>query len=114
MNLFKNEITIIYFTGVSFSPSMNYANRECNRNCGDQRTFIVCDVLVRQICRGNEYMKVPTEGYDTSYDGRGSVYVKYYDDEFCPKYVINYTNPDPYISGRRNPYIFDNFLDDLL
>ncbi|XP_026465011.1 poly [ADP-ribose] polymerase 11-like [Ctenocephalides felis] len=26
--------------GVSFSPSMKYANKECNRNCGENRTFV--------------------------------------------------------------------------
>lgn len=80
---------------------MKYANDLCNQNCGSDRSIIVCQVLVNYVCKGNYGMKIPFDGCDTSGGARGNVFVKYYDDEFCPLYVIKY------VSGVFDSYRFD-------
>lgn len=75
---------------------MEYANEQCNQDVGDYRSIIVCQVLINKVCRGNYGMKIPSNGYDTSGDANGNVFVKYYDDEFYPRYLINYRIRDPY------------------
>lgn len=75
--------------GVSFSPSAKYANDQCSRSNGWNRAFIVCQVLVHEKEFGSYSTTLPKNS-DTTIDTKGNVYVKYYDDEFYPKYVAYY------------------------
>ncbi|PSN32365.1 hypothetical protein C0J52_16808 [Blattella germanica] len=82
-------------TGVSFANSSHYANMECRANRGhfahrtSERAMIVAKVLVGKTELGHHSQELPSKGYDTT-RGRSSVYVKYYDNEFYPKYVVYY------------------------
>lgn len=78
--------------GVSFSPSANYANKQCCKNNGNERAMIICKVLVCAKHCGYYMTKLPNSGYDTTGDSRGNVYVKYHDDEFYPEYIAYYEN----------------------
>jgi hypothetical protein len=77
--------------GVSFSPSAAYANTHCKRNYSARRAVIIAQVLVRATCDGHYGMVLPNSGADTSTGNFHSVYVKYCDNEFYPKYVAYYT-----------------------
>lgn len=81
-----------YGTGVSFSPYPAYANKQSARSNGKLRAMIVADVLI-----GNqEHVRygsiLPSNSYDTTVGGYNNVYVKYFDNEFYPKYIISYIN----------------------
>jgi len=78
--------------GVSFSPSAKYANTWCNRDIGSSRALIVAKVLVGSSHEGGYNTVLPREGYDTTIGNCGKVYVKYYDHEFYPEYVVYYSD----------------------
>ncbi|XP_054269445.1 uncharacterized protein LOC128990853 [Macrosteles quadrilineatus] len=89
-----------YGDGVSFSWSPDYCNFYCNRRNGDRRVFIVASVLY---CRGEDGIYTPSGDVDTALGNRGFVFVKFYDNEFLPKYLVFYNAP--YLtSTRRNWY----------
>ncbi|KAF5276099.1 hypothetical protein FQR65_LT16485 [Abscondita terminalis] len=79
-----------YGQGVSFSPSTAYANRESSRNNGVDRAMIVADVLVQNQEHVSMSLNLPSDNYDTTVGNGGQVFVKFYDDEFFPKYIIFY------------------------
>lgn len=79
--------------GVSFSPSVRYANRQCNRRNAYPRAMIVAEVIVGNKMSGYSSSKVPPGNFHTTGDSNGNVYVKYYDHEFLPKYVVTYYQP---------------------
>ncbi|KAI4457664.1 poly [adp-ribose] polymerase [Holotrichia oblita] len=81
-----------YGQGVSFSPSMRYANRQSSRGNGSDRAMIVADVLVGGQHVTYTGVRLPSLGNDTTVGNGGQVYVKFYDNEFYPKYIIYYTN----------------------
>lgn len=81
-----------YGKGVSFSPFPDYANQESSRYNGTHRAMIVADVLIQKEERVCDSKQLPRKGYDTTVGNCGNVYVKYYDDEFYPKYAIYYTS----------------------
>ena len=78
--------------GVSFSPDPAYANRQSSHSNGTNRAMIVADVLIGKKIDGNPCQKLPPDGFDTTCGNNNSVYVKYYDNEFYPKYVVYYQN----------------------
>jgi hypothetical protein len=78
--------------GVSFSPSAKYANTWCNRDIGSSRALIVATVLMGSSHVGDYDTVLPREGYDTTVGYFGKVYVKYYDNEFYPEYVVYYSD----------------------
>lgn len=87
--------------GVSFSPSMKYANQQSSRSNGTDRAMIIADVLVGNTYPGNEGITLPPSGnYDTTTGNLNSVYVKFYDNEFYPKHVIYYESA-PHVYRRR-------------
>ncbi|KAF5273469.1 hypothetical protein FQA39_LY07486 [Lamprigera yunnana] len=81
-----------YGRGVSFSPNPNYANQESSRHNGTSRAMIVADVLVHQYETVYSTVDLPSQGCDTTIGNDGQVYVKYYDNEFYPKFVIYYNS----------------------
>ncbi|KAF5273436.1 hypothetical protein FQA39_LY07453 [Lamprigera yunnana] len=91
-----------YGYAVSFSPNPKYANQESSRNNGTSRAMIVADVLVHQSENVSSSVILPSQGYDTTIGNCGQVYVKYYDDEFYPKFVVYYNSRAmPYRGYRR-------------
>lgn len=91
-----------YGRGVSFSPSPAYANKESSRSNGTARAMIVADVLVQNAQLVATTVNLPDTNYDTTIGNCSQVYVKYYDDEFYPKYVIYYKSKIiPYVRRRR-------------
>ncbi|XP_069696805.1 protein mono-ADP-ribosyltransferase PARP11-like [Periplaneta americana] len=80
-----------YGQGVSFSPRASYANKYCNRMVGSRRALLMCRVLVGKSHDGCYITELPREGCCTTMGNGGSVYVKYYDNEFYPEYVAYYT-----------------------
>ncbi|KAI4454957.1 poly [adp-ribose] polymerase [Holotrichia oblita] len=79
--------------GVSFSPSTVYANKQSSRSNGRKRAMIVADVLIGNQeecdCYGQD---LPSGDNDTTIGNSGKVYVKFYDNEFYPKYIMYYDN----------------------
>lgn len=71
--------------GVSFTPDPNYA-----RYYGDKSIMILSDVLVNQKCKGDQLTVVPPGNMDTTGNSKRTVYVKYDDNTFYPKYIIHY------------------------
>lgn len=71
--------------GVSFTPEVSYAWHY------GISVMILSKVLVQHKTIGNIFTVVPPEPYDTTTNGRNTVYVKYDDDEFYPQYVIHYS-----------------------
>lgn len=90
--------------GVSFSPSTTYANKQSARANGTSRAMIVADVLIGRSTSGNCSITIPPSNYDTTTGNAGSVYVKFYDNEFYPKYVIYYDSIEHVYRRRR--YLF--------
>lgn len=79
--------------GISFSPSPFYANRYSSQGNGTRRAMIVADVLLHKEHRGRYSTKIPSYGYDGTYGNGYNVFVKFFDNEFYPKYVVYYTSP---------------------
>jgi hypothetical protein len=88
----RRSVRTKFGCGGSFSPSADYANKYCNRDTGFDRAIIVARVLVGSSHNGGYSTILPSPGYDTTVGNRGQVYVKYYDHEFYPEYVIYYDN----------------------
>lgn len=83
-----------YGMGVSFSPSPLYANQQASLSIGLERVMIVAKVLVGTKIGGSENLLIPSKNCDTTTGGNINVYVKYYDNEFYPKYAIYYQSCD--------------------
>lgn len=79
-----------YGKGVSFSPNPSYANKESSRQNGNSRAMIIADVLVGRKQIVYSCQQLPCSGCDTTVGNCGQVYVKYYDNEFYPKFVVYY------------------------
>ena len=88
----RRSVRTKFGCGVSFSPSASYAETWCNRGIGCYRALIVAKVLVGNSHGGGYGTELPRAGCDTTVGNRGQVYVKYYDHEFYPEYVIYYDN----------------------
>ncbi|KAF2901082.1 hypothetical protein ILUMI_05138 [Ignelater luminosus] len=90
-----------YGKGVSFSPSPSYANQESSRANGTDRAMVVADVLLGKLEIVSGCKELPTNGYDTTIGNCGQVYVKYYDNEFYPKFIVYYKSRLPRVNRRR-------------
>lgn len=71
--------------GVSFTPEVSYAQ---HYTCDG--VIILARVLVGKVITGSNLTILPPEGFDTTWNGKGTVYVKYEDDDFYPRYVIHF------------------------
>lgn len=87
---FPNRIK--YGRGVSFSPYAHYANRQSSRCNGRNRAMIIADVLINKIQTVRSSVILPEVNYVTTLSYDGNVYVKFYDNEYYPKYIVYYTN----------------------
>lgn len=88
----RRSCRVKYGKGVSFSPSPAYANQESSRSNSDNRAMIIADVLIGNQQTVNGSRNLPSPGYDTTVGNGSRVYVKYYDNEFYPKYAVSYIN----------------------
>ncbi|XP_044756038.1 uncharacterized protein LOC123314765 isoform X2 [Coccinella septempunctata] len=79
-----------YGPGVYFSTSSFRAQRRSNIKLGPHRAMFLFDVLVGnvQTARNGEYL--PDIGFDTVISPDGETYVKYFDHEYYPSYVLYY------------------------
>ncbi|XP_045465855.1 protein mono-ADP-ribosyltransferase PARP12-like [Harmonia axyridis] len=85
-----------YGPGVYFSTSAYRAHKRSNKNFGPHKAMFLFDVLVGriQLARKGEYL--PDSGYDTVLSEDRQTYVKYFDHEYYPKYVLYYTESTDY------------------
>lgn len=97
---------------------MEYGNKECNFKYGENLSVVVCDVIINDTCVGDSSMRIPTKELsskiDTSTDNRSNVYVKYYDDEFYPKFIVDYTCPferRSHYQRKRKRFDYDDEID---
>lgn len=79
-----------YGCGVSFSNDPAYAHLQSSLKNGTNSAMIVADVIIGQTQLGNRHTIIPTEPCDTTVNKDKNVFVKYCDNEYCPKYVIFY------------------------
>lgn len=77
-----------YGKGVNFSTSAYFATFFCDKN--KRKVMIMADVLIDEVKPGNINMVVPPRGSDTTTGKDGTVFVKFYDNEFFPRYVIDF------------------------
>ncbi|XP_077283631.1 zinc finger CCCH-type antiviral protein 1-like [Arctopsyche grandis] len=77
-----------YGRGVSFTDDSAYGHRHCSGHNRSQ-AMIVADVLIGKI-KTISYTEPMDISFDTAESDTGKVYVKFCDDEFCPRYVIYY------------------------
>ncbi|CAF2878944.1 unnamed protein product [Rotaria sp. Silwood2] len=82
---------VSYGYGFYFSSdhciSHNYTTRD--RLNDDERTILVCRVLVGRTCLGNQTMRMCPTGYDSTTDA-SNIYVVYSNRQILPVYVITY------------------------
>lgn len=81
-----------YGKGVSFSPYPAYANRQSSITNGIDRAMIIADVLIGNAHEVKRSVHLPPTGYDTTISYDKNVYVKYFDNEYYPTYVVYYKN----------------------
>ncbi|XP_022901296.2 zinc finger CCCH-type antiviral protein 1-like [Onthophagus taurus] len=91
--------------GISFADDAAYANQYAAMSIGLDRAIIIADVLIGKCFLGNSWTDLPPYGCDTT-TGNRHVFVKFYDDEFLPKYVVYYTSPPIVIRRRFNRFRF--------
>nr|XP_022900292.1 uncharacterized protein LOC111413521 [Onthophagus taurus] len=77
-------------TGVSFSENAEYADKNVTWNVGKNRAMIIADVLVGKADVGGYCTELPLNGGDVTPENR-RVYVKFYGDEFIPRFIVYYT-----------------------
>ncbi|XP_046744406.1 protein mono-ADP-ribosyltransferase PARP14-like [Diprion similis] len=71
--------------GVSFAKHAAYAKRHAQH----KNVYIIAGILVSEISEGNRNTIIPPGDCDTTVDFTyGNVYVKYYDNEFYPYYIV--------------------------
>lgn len=70
--------------GVSFAANAGYAQKYAS----GKDVYIVAGIPVAQKSLGFYSTKIPGSLCDTTVDPRGNVYVKYYDNDFYPYYIV--------------------------
>jgi hypothetical protein len=86
----RRSVQTVYGCGVSFSPSATFATFFCKKDVGSNFALIVARVLVGNSHEGVCGTVLPLPCYDTTVVIGNEVYVKYYDNEFYPEYVVYY------------------------
>lgn len=81
---------VAYGCGVYFHAHASYSHSYARASPQTQeRTMFLAKVLVGQTCAGNQSMKTPPQGYDTTNDGK-HIYVVYHDAGAYADYLITY------------------------
>ena len=90
MNAVLSSLGIAYGQGAYFSAKAVYSHDDAHPNTlTDERHMFVATVLVGDSIRGNETMKTPPAGYDSTTDG-SHIFVTYRDDQAYAEYLIVY------------------------
>lgn len=71
--------------GVCFAKHAEYAKRYATVN----QVYIVAGVLVANSSEGRKKQILPKLGDDTTTGNAENVYVKYYDNDFYPYYIVD-------------------------
>ncbi|CAH0549523.1 unnamed protein product [Brassicogethes aeneus] len=116
--------------GVSFSPRSDYSKHSTRRfnisiapvlqnsllaiNPIEQQfnAMFLCKVLQGKCHVGAPFIDVPLNQCDTTTNGKGTVFVKYEDFEYCPQYIIlmnSAKNPN-WVVKKINYHLFDNYI----
>ena len=84
-----SSIGIAYGSGVYFHTHANYSNQYAKPDITGERTMFLARVLVGKTAQGNQSMKVPPPGCDTTTDGQ-NIFVVYHDAGAYADYLITY------------------------
>ncbi|CAH0549524.1 unnamed protein product [Brassicogethes aeneus] len=119
--------------GVSFSPRSDYSKHSTRlfnisitpmlknsllaikTNEQQFNAMFLCKVLQGKCQGGAPFIKVPQKQFDTTTNGKGTVFVKYEDFEFYPQYIILMNSAvNPNVVGKKYNYDdFDEHFDDF-
>ena len=90
MNTVVSSSGTLYGQGAYFSANAIYSHAYARANTSTGvRHMFVATVLVGDSIRGNDKMKVPPAGYDSTTDG-SHIFVTYRDDQAYAEYLIVY------------------------
>ncbi len=79
----------VYGIGVYFHEHAKYSHSYTRPDFSGERTMFLARVLIGKTCVGNQSMKVPPEGFDTTTDGQ-HIFVVYHDAAAYGEYLITY------------------------
>ncbi|CAF4001288.1 unnamed protein product [Rotaria magnacalcarata] len=80
---------VAYGCGVYFHSHANYSHSYAKPDISGQRTMFLARVLIGKTCRGNQGMKTPLPGHDTTTDGQ-HIFVIYHDAGAYADHLITY------------------------
>jgi hypothetical protein len=83
------SIGVAYGCGVYFHSHASYSHAYAKPSVSGERTMFSARVLIGKTCVGNQNMKVPPAGYDTTSDGK-DIFVIYHDAGAYADYLITY------------------------
>ena len=79
----------MYGGGVYFHEHAKYSHSYAKADPSGERTMFLARVLIGKTVVGNQSMKVPPDGYDTTTDGQ-HIFVVYHDAGAYGEYLITY------------------------
>ncbi|CAM4964904.1 unnamed protein product [Rotaria socialis] len=80
---------VVYGCGVYFHSHASYSHSYAKPDGSGQRTMFIARVLIGKTCRGNQGMKTPPSGHDTTTDGQ-HIFVVYHDAGAYADHLITY------------------------
>jgi hypothetical protein len=80
---------VAFGCGVYFHSNAIYSHQYAKPIASGERTMFLARVLIGKTCVGNQSMKVPPQGYDTTSDGK-DIFVIYHDAGAYADYLITY------------------------
>ncbi|UJR31949.1 hypothetical protein I4U23_019422 [Adineta vaga] len=80
---------VAYGCGVYFSSNASYSHSYAKPSVSGERTMFLARVLIGRTHQGNQSMKVPPAGYDTTTDGH-HIFVVYHDAGVYADHLITY------------------------
>ena len=79
----------MYGIGAYFSSDAVYSHGYANANSRNERHMFVARVLIGNTTKGDNTMKTPPAGYDSTTDGK-DIFVTYHDAQAYAEYLIIY------------------------
>ncbi|CAG9856588.1 unnamed protein product [Phyllotreta striolata] len=76
--------------GVYFSTSPQLANKHSSKTNGTFRSMFIAEVLTQNVQQVEGNVFLPDYGFDTVQCHNGETFVKYFDGEYFPSYVVDY------------------------